>query len=138
MSFSSQRVDVFFYGIFMDQALLTAEGVIPLDGRRAVVRDLALRIGQRAALAPEPGQQVHGMLFSLTLTDVKRLYDVPSLRAYQPSAILAELVTGDVIPALCYNLPVPPRPEDRNPEYAAKLRAVAERIGLPKEYVESL
>ncbi|HJU43995.1 MAG TPA: gamma-glutamylcyclotransferase family protein [Vicinamibacterales bacterium] len=135
---SAQRVDVFFYGILMDQELLSAQGVLPLDGRHAVVRDVALRIGQRAALAPAPGQQVHGVVFSLTLADVSRLYDVPSLRAYQPSAVLAELVSGNVVPALCYNLPVPPRPEDRNPEYAAKLKAVAERIGLPKEYVESL
>jgi hypothetical protein len=39
---------------------------------------------------------------------------------------------------LCYNLPEPPSPSERNPEYAAKLRVIAEKVGLPVEYVRGL
>jgi hypothetical protein len=42
------------------------------------------------------------------------------------------------VPALAYVLSDPPKPEERNPEYAAKLRALAERIGLPGDYVASI
>ena len=38
----------------------------------------------------------------------------------------------------CYNLPQPPSPSERNPEYAARLRAVAQKAGLPADYVASL
>jgi hypothetical protein len=39
---------------------------------------------------------------------------------------------------LCYNLPQPPAPSEHNPDYAAKLRTVAQKVGLPAEYVSSL
>ncbi len=42
------------------------------------------------------------------------------------------------MPALAYVLPEPPAPEEHNPEYAAKLRALAERLGLPAEYTLSI
>ena len=73
-----------------------------------------------------------------TLSELKRLYAEPTVQAYKPQAVLARLADGDLIAALCYNLPQPPALEERNPEYAAKLRAVAEKAGLPAEYVASL
>jgi hypothetical protein len=42
------------------------------------------------------------------------------------------------LPALCFNLREAPRPEERNPEYAARLQSVLNRLGFPREYVESL
>jgi hypothetical protein len=39
---------------------------------------------------------------------------------------------------LCYRLPEPPILGDRNPDYAAKLHRVAQKMGLPLEYVASL
>ena len=134
----SRRVDVFFYGLFIDEQLLRAEGVVPHNGCRAIVRDQTVRVGRRAALVPSSGKHAHGMIFALTLADVARLYGAPSLQAYRPYAVLAELADGAVVPALCYNLPEPPTPDERNAEYAAKLRDAARRVGLPKEYVDSL
>jgi hypothetical protein len=85
-----------------------------------------------------PGGRVHGLVFSLTLAELDRLYSDPSVQAYRPEAVLAQLANGGVIAALCYNLAHPPSPSERNPEYAAKLRALAQKIGLPAEYVASL
>jgi hypothetical protein len=47
---------------------------------------------------------------------------------------------GTAVPALAYVLPEPPAPEEqeRNPEYADKLRALSERLGLPAEYTRSI
>ena len=135
---SSRRVDVFFYGLFMDEELLRAKGLEPEGAELAAVDGLALRIGQRAALVPTPGGRVHGVVFSLTLSELDRLYAEPSVQAYRPEAVLAQLASGGVVAALCYNLPQPPSPAERNPEYAVKLRAVAEKAGLPAEYIASL
>ena len=133
----SRRVDVFFYGLFMDKDLLQAEGLVPQAVEIAFVPGFALRLGQRAALAPEASARVYGVLMSLTLDELGQLYAAPSLQAYRPYAVLAHLVSGEVVPALCYNLPEPPSPAERSPEYAARLLAVARKVGLPEEYVAS-
>ena len=131
--------DVFFYGLFMDASLLEAKGVRSTQSRLAVVRDWSLRIGQRATLIPDPNGEVHGVLMALTIADVDRLYAEEGVRMYRPVAVLAEPTGGDaVVPALAYVLPEPPAPDERNPEYATKLRALAERLGLPEGYTQSI
>jgi len=135
---TTRRADVFFYGLFMDQELLRGKGLTPQVVELAWVDGFALRIGQRAALVPKPGGRVHGVVFSLMLEELDRLYSEPSVRAYQAQAVLAHLASGGVIAALCYNLPEPPCPSERNPEYASKLRALAEKVGLPGSYVASI
>jgi hypothetical protein len=135
---SSRRVDVFFYGLFMDQALLRQKGLNPRDAELSWVEGLALRIGERAALVPAVGSRVYGITCSLTPAELDRLYSDPGVQAYRPEAILAHLASGPAVPALCYNLPQPPLPAERNPAYAAKLRALGEKVGLPAEYVASL
>lgn len=133
-----RRAYVFFYGLFMDEELLRAKGLEPQGVELAAVDGFVLRIGQRAALVPAPGGRVHGLVLSLTLPELDRLYSEPSVQAYRPQAVLAQLASGGVIAALCYNLAHPPLLSERNPEYAAKLRALAQKIGLPAEYVASL
>jgi hypothetical protein len=134
----SRRVDVFFYGLFMDQELLRAKGLAPEALELASVPGFALRIGQRAALVPQASSRVHGVVMSLTLAELERLYSEPSVEAYKPQAVLAQLAHGGVTAVLCYNLPSSPLPTELNPEYAAKLRAVGQKVGLPAEYVSSL
>lgn len=132
------RVNVFFYGLFMDETLLRERGLEPQDVRRAAVDDFALRIGQRATLVPAPGSRAHGVVLTLTLAELERLYSEPSVQAYRAQPVRVRLEDGGVLSALCYLLPDPPSPQERNPQYAAQLRALAERIGLPPEYVRSI
>jgi hypothetical protein len=133
-----RRAEVFFYGLFMDQELLRAKGVQPELVERASLPGMSLRIGQRAALVPAPGKEVHGVIMSLTLADLERLYSEPSVAMYRPQAVLVRPESGGVIAALSYNLPDPPIAGVRNPEYAAKLRDVARRVGLPEDYVAGI
>ena len=135
---SDRRVDVFFYGLFMDRRLLEDKGVQPTDVRLAAVPGFALRIGARAAMVPTADVQVHGALMKLSHADIEKIYSEPSVRAYRPEPVLAVLRNGTTVAALCYNLPEPPAPDERNADYASKLRAVAQRIGLPSDYVASI
>jgi len=135
---SSRSVDVFFYGLFMDEELLRSKGVSPRDSELASVDGVALRIGERATLVPSPGGRVHGVVVSLMLAELDRLYSEPSLQAYEPQAVLARLASGGIVAAMCYNLSQPPSSAERNLAYALKLRAVAEKVGLPPDYVASL
>ena len=133
-----RRVDVFFYGLFMDQELLRVKGVRPAAVRLASVQGFQLRIGQRASLVPDHSGCVHGVVVSLSRPELEQLYSEPSVRAYQAEAVLAHISGGDVIAALCFNLDQPPLSNEHNPEYVAKLRVVAKQVGLPEEYVASI
>ena len=133
-----RRIDVFFYGLFMDEALLREKGMNPANRRMASVENFSLVIGARATLVPCPGRTVYGVLFSLTHAEVDALYSEASVSVYRPEAVSAQLEDGSVRPALCFNLPVPPSKEERNRQYASKLRELAERIGLPPSYVSSI
>jgi hypothetical protein len=121
----------------MDRHLLESKGIRPADVRLGMVPGFALRIGARAALVPAPAGQVHGLLMKLSHADIEKLYSEPSVQAYRPEPVLAVVRNGETVAALCYNLPGPP-PDERNAEYAAKLRALAQRIGLPPDYVASI
>ena len=122
----------------MDDALLREKGMHPTNRRMASVENFSLVIGARATLVPCPGRTAHGVLFSLTHSEVDALYGEASVSVYRPEAVSARLEDGSVIPALCFNLPVPPSREERDPQYVSKLREVASRIGLPQSYVSSI
>ena len=129
---------MFFYGLFMDDALLREQGVNPFNRRMATVENFSLVIGARATLVPCAGRTVHGVVFSLTHSEVDALYAEASVSVYRPEAVLSQLTDGGATPALCFNLPEPPSADERNPQYASKLRDVAARIGLPPGYVASI
>jgi hypothetical protein len=134
----SRPIDVFFYGLFMDADLLRAKGLRPTNGRQACVSGMALRIACRATLAPDPAGSVHGFVFGLSHEEIEQLYDEPSVAAYRPEVVIARLADRSCIPALCFNLPPSNEPEEANPEYAEKLRAVASRLGLPADYIATI
>ena len=134
----SRRIEVFFYGLFMDADLLRAKGADPQNVRHASAPGFALRIGQRATLVRDPQSRAHGIVMQFTHADIDRLYSEPSVQAYRPEAVLVELSDGSRHPALCYNLIEEPGAGERNVEYAAKLRALAQRLGLPEGYVSTI
>jgi hypothetical protein len=135
---SDRRIDAFFYGLFMDSDILRESNVTPFNPRRAYVDDFALRIGQRATLLPSAGARAYGMLIALTHSELERLYTAPGLDQYRPEAVLAEPLEGPSSPALCYNLREAPRPDERNPDYAVRLRRVLSKLEFPAEYVASV
>jgi hypothetical protein len=130
-------VEIFFYGLFMDEALLRAKGVDPQNCRFASLEGYCLVIGDRATLVPQANATAHGLLFSLTHSEIDALYSEPSVAEYRPEAVSAITEKGAVA-ALCFNLPTVPSTQSRNSEYATKLKSLAQRIGLPSEYVESI
>ena len=70
-----RRVEVFFYGLFMDEELLRGKGLEPEGGEISAFDGFALRIGQRAALVPTPGAKVYGLVFSLTRSELGGIGD---------------------------------------------------------------
>ena len=135
---TSRRISVFFYGLFMDEELLRANGVQPTSPRQACVRGFALRIGQRATLVPVSDARAYGVLMELSHEEIERLYAEPSVSMYRPEAVVAELADGVQVPALCFNLQITPQPGKSNDAYAQKLRDLAQRLGLPADYIDRI
>src|SRR4249920_3035906 len=96
-----RRAEVFFYGLFMDEDLLRAQGIAPESLDLAWLDGFALRIGKRATLIPSQSGRVHGLVMSLTRAELQRLYSQPGLEAYKPQAVLAHVADGGVVAALC-------------------------------------
>src|SRR5689334_9152118 len=115
-------VEVFFYGLFMDEALLRAKGLSPSSRRVASVEDFQLVIGERATLVRREGAKAYGVVYTLTRGEVEALYSDEPVSAYRPEVITARLAGGRDARVLCFNLPAPPSAEERNTLYASKLR----------------
>jgi hypothetical protein len=133
-----RRITVFFYGLFMDAEALRTKGLHPNNARPAQVQGMALRIGKRAALTVSPASCTYGILMDLTHSEIDQLYAESSVAMYRPEAVMAKVADDSRVAALCFNLPSAPAKEEENPGYAAKLREVARRLGLPASYVDSL
>jgi hypothetical protein len=132
-----RRVEVFFYGLH-GRRRVARQRVSSADARRASVDDMALDLGERATLVPERGGRAYGVLMSLTHAELDRLYAEPSVAAYRPEPVLASLRDGGLVAALCFNLPAVPAGARSNPEYAAKLRVAANKMGLPEDYIADI
>lgn len=135
---SERTVDVFFYGLFMDTSVLKNYGINPVNVRQAYVDDFELRIGQRATLLPARGERAYGMVIALKHHELNQLYSGPGLTEYRPEAVLAKIISGGAIPALCYNLTVEPKSGECNPEYALRLKETLRTLSFPATYVESV
>ena len=133
-----RRVDGFFYGLFMDVALLKRSDVQAENPRPAYVDGFALRIGNRATLVPVTGGRAYGMVLSLTHSELDRLYGAPGLENYRPEALQATLIEGGSLPALCYNLLQAPADHERNEAYAEQLRDALTRLDFPPDYIASV
>ena len=53
----------------------------------------------------------YGVLMQLTQEEIEQTYSESSVRAYCPETVVAELKDGERVPALCFNLIVPPGPK---------------------------
>ena len=133
-----RRLNVFLYGLFMDEAALRTKGFDPVNSHRACVPGMSLRIGNRATLIADAAATAHGILTELTHDEIDRLYSDPSVAMYRAEAVIAEFPDGSHTAALCFNLPTPPGPNEANPNYAASLREVGRRLGLASDYIESI
>ncbi len=128
--------NVFFYGLFMDDALLVERGLKPRVIGPAVLWNYRIHIAARATLLPAGSQRALGVVMQLTEEELSELYAEPSVRDYAPTSVEVELLgQGETITAECYNLPTESALTGTNPSYAARLSQLVERLDLDPEYV---
>lgn len=114
--------DVFFYGLFMDEALLQGKGLRPREPRCAVVSGKRLHVGRRATLLPDAAARAHGRVVALEPREIEALYAEPDLAAYRPETVRATLEGGGRQEITTYTLPAGTDAGEQDPAYGSKLR----------------
>lgn len=138
MSLEAKKVDVFFYGTFMNRDVLSDLGVMVEKVIPAKLGGFELSIRPRANLARSEQASVYGGLTATTHSDLERLYT--SLRKsygvnYLPEPVLAETLDGQLRPALCYIAPEM-REAPASRELVEHLASCVRNLGLPEWYAQ--
>jgi hypothetical protein len=129
----------FFYGWFMDPALLKDKGLSPSDPVVAKLPNYKFILGQRASMISCNGQETWGTLIELEQQELDQLYSEPSVKDYVAIDVTCEDKLGRKISAKTYILPgdykiYPPESTD----YARTLYDICEKLKLPKKYMTTL
>ncbi len=130
-------MQVFFYGLFMDEQLLAAKGIAPSDLRSGFVDGFELNIGERATLVPRANARAYGVVMDIAAGDAAALYADASVADYVPEPVSVQLVDKTTVAATCYNLPAD-KVTGTNKEYAASLLELAVRLGFPDTYLDRI
>ena len=142
MESEPRLVRVFFYGTFMNPAVLAAHGVTAKNVLAARVAGFEIYIRPRVNLVSREGACVYGSVVSVMHEDLDKIYlaleEKFGLR-YLPEAVLAEAMEGfpKTEPALCYIAPrmtaSPP-----HPEYVKELAECVRLLNLPESYARTI
>jgi hypothetical protein len=134
------QVFVFFYGSYMNLALLAEVGFTPATWEAASLPGFEIRIAPRANLVHAPAQVVFGVLATATHRELDRLYTHARAvlsEVYLPEAVLVHTKGGAWQPALCYIAPhMVERPAD--PAYVERILLPARELGFPPWYLTRL
>lgn len=134
---NERRIDVFFYGLFMDEAILHKNGLKPAMLRKAYLEDYTLKIGNRASLIPAKGKKAYGLVIKVDETATLKLYTESSVADYVPEAVKVVTTTGVQVNATCYNLPLA-HITGTNTAYAQALYVLARSLDFPEDYLEHI
>ncbi len=130
---------IFFYGLFMDEALLAQKGLHPTTLGRAVLPEFRIHIGDRATLVPSAGSRAYGVVMQLAADEVRSLYSDPSVSEYEPVAVRVRFLdTDETVDADCYNLPPRTAHAGANPVYAVQLSELVQALGFDSGYADEI
>ena len=130
-------MNVFFYGLFMDEALLAGKGIRPTNVATGSVDGLALHIGERATLERATGARSYGIVMAIDADKVQELYTEESVADYEAETVIVDLAVGGSVDAVCYVLRAE-RVTVTNKRYAKQLLELATSLWLPDSYLEQI
>ncbi len=131
------RMNIFFYGLFMDVKTLKSKGITASNPRKGYLMDYALKIGKRASLLPSKGEKSYGIVMSVNEQAILDLYTQASVADYIAEQVNIVTFSHDTIEAVCYNLPAT-QLTGTNAAYAKSLFELSKKQGFPDEYLEKI
>ncbi|MES9857265.1 MAG: gamma-glutamylcyclotransferase family protein [Sedimenticola sp.] len=139
MSNPTREVDVFFYGSFMNEKVLSKAGVSPRNLRAAKLSDYSIVISPRATIKPNPDGILYGLVGRLSHAELDKIYakDWFGFGAYVPEAVILEVDSTIQIPALCY-ICWGMEPAPTTEEYISLMLEVGEQYKFPASYLHEI
>ena len=130
-------MEVFFYGLFMDEAVLLKKGIRPSNPRIGYLNDYALKIGNRASLIPCKNERSYGIVMTIDNAVIHDLYIEASVADYIPEEVKIIINRSESVMATCYNLPLELL-TGTNKLYAKSLYELAKQKGFPDRYLDEI
>ena len=137
---SLPRVDVFFYGSYINLEVLKEVDPVPEAVEVACLPGHEISIRPLANLARTEGSTVYGVLTQATHAELERLYaharDVLGA-VYLPQAVTVWTRADRLAAALCYIAPSI-HPHTASSDYIDRILGPARRYEFPERYIEHL
>ncbi|MCG8460575.1 MAG: gamma-glutamylcyclotransferase [Holophagales bacterium] len=137
---SEPKVWVFFYGSYMNPAVLREVDLIPEGFEVARLDGYDIRIAPRANLVPSSQHSVYGVLAEASHAELERLYAHAEQvlgEVYHPYPVLTQSASGSWFPALCY-IASSMEPGQADLAYVGRIVDPARDFGFPSWYLERL
>src|SRR5262245_2360875 len=131
------KVRVFFYGSFINRAVLAEAGLVPERVEVARLWGFDIRIQPLANLVRSDQHCVYGVICQATHAELARLYSQAWVSTYLPEAVMVETEGGRLLPALCYIAPSP-TPAPAAGDYIDRIAGPAREYGFPDWYIDRL
>jgi hypothetical protein len=134
------KIWTFFYGSYMNPAVLREVDFVPERLEVARLDGFDIRIAPRANLIPSSRHSVYGVVVQATHGELARLYahahDVLG-ETYLPHPVLTQVLNGDWRVALCY-IAASMAPRRPDPAYIDRIVGPATEFGFPAWYIARL
>jgi AIG2-like family len=134
---AESKVNVFFYGSFINRAVLAEVKLIPDQVEVAQLWGFDISIRPLANLVRSDQHSVYGIICQATHAELDRLYGQHWVGTYLPEAVLVETNGGRLKPALCYIAPSPPSAPAAD-DYLDRIVGPAREYGFPAWYITRL
>jgi len=137
-----QKVRVFFYGSFINRAVLAEAGLKPDRVELARLWGFDIRIQPLANLVRSDRHCVYGIVCEATHAELTKLYSQSWVGAYLPEAVMVETTGARLLSALCYIAPEPEAPAagpaPAADDYIDRIAGPAREYGFPSWYIDRL
>lgn len=138
---NAHRVDVFFYGSYINFSVLGEAGIDQQSHDTARLPGYELVISPLANLVANPDAQAYGILTRLDHAELHRLYTEHARQklggTYLPEAVLVFTSDNALWPALCY-ISHEMEPAKPSPDYVDRILNPARGYGFPDGYLRHI
>jgi hypothetical protein len=137
VTLTTESLNIFFYGSFMDLELLRTLGVVPKTFGKAELKNWSIAFSSMATLVQSEGDSVYGTIAELSRDEVRMLYTRDDLKHYSPVDIAVATERNKRVPAQCY-ISKPGAGQKPSVEYLRRVIQAAESLGFPPAYLAKL
>src|SRR2546426_11825201 len=137
VALTSDSLQVFFYGSFMDTEVLRNLGVVPKKVETAELKNWSIIFSPLATIVRSEGDSVYGTIAELSQDQVRMLYTRDDLKHYNPVDITVATKRSKGVSAQCY-ISKPSTGQNPSEEYLRRVIQAAERLGFPPVYLARL